>query len=419
MNKHDSERIAGLLEVSGFLPAFSEEEADIIVINTCAVRENAVRRLKGYVRSLGRPKKRGAIVGVGGCVAQIEKEKLLKEIPFVDFVFGPDELDEIPDLIEAALRGERKLAAKLKKDFFASTLPQKREVSYHSWLAITKGCDNFCSYCVVPYARGSMVSRPYEDILREAASLIEDGVLDVTLLGQNVNAYGKDIYGKHFFVELLKDISKLGFRKVSFATSHPADFQDELVEVLAENENISRQLHLPVQSGSNRVLARMKRRYTRERYLEIAEKIRQIPGISLTTDVIVGFPGETEQDFEETVELIKEVSFDHVYTFIFSPRPLAEASNYPDQVPEEVRKERFQRLVEVVRETCLKQNRKLIGKEIEAVVEGKSRTRNLTQARTKAGKVILFENGSKKPGEKVRLVVTDAGPYHLVGRIQE
>lgn len=417
MNKHDSERIAGLLEVSGFLPALTEEEADVIVINTCAVRENAVKRLKGYIRSLGRPKKRGAIVGVGGCVAQIEKERLLAEIPFVDFVFGPDEIDRIPELIEAARTGERKLAVRFKEKFFASCLPQKRETKHHSWIAITKGCDNFCSYCVVPYARGRMVSRRYEDILKEANSLIEEGVLDVTLLGQNVNAYGKDVYGKPVFAELLREISDMGFRKVSFATSHPADFQDEIVDLMAGKKNISKQLHLPVQSGSNRVLKRMKRRYTRERYLEIAERVRQVPGISLTTDVIVGFPGETEEDFEETIDLIREVSFDHVYTFIFSPRPLAEASNYPDQVPEEVKKERFQRLVEVVKNTCLKQNEALIGKEVEAVVEGRSKTRNLIQARTSSGKVILFKDGSKNPGEVVRLVVTDAGPHHLVGRI--
>lgn len=417
MNKHDSERIAGLLEVSGLLPSEDEFGADLIVINTCAVRENAVKRLKGYIRSLGKPKKKGAIIGVGGCVAQIEGERILSDIPFVDFVFGPDEIDEIPFLVEKALKGKKATAVDFDSEFFASSLPARRESQYHAWLSITKGCDNFCTYCVVPYARGPMVSRRKEDILSEARKLLEEGVRDVTLLGQNVNAYGKDIYGRSEFVSLLSEISKLGFRKVSFATSHPADFQKELVELIAERKNISRQLHLPVQSGSNKVLERMKRRYTREEYLQIVGEVRRIPDISLTTDIIVGFPGETEEDFEKTIELIKEASFDHVYTFIFSPRPFAEASTYEDQVPEEVKKERFERLTRIVKETSLKQNLKYVGREVEAVVEGKSKTRGLTQARTDSGKVILFKGEAKKPGEKVKLLVKDAGPYHLLGEL--
>lgn len=417
MNKHDSERIAGLLEVAGFLPAESVDSAEVIIINTCAVRENAVKRLKGYLQSLGVPKRKGAIVGVGGCVAQVEKEKLLKELKFVDFVFGPDNLDEVQFLIAQALKGRKGISAEFKEDFFASSLPSKRETAYHAWVAITKGCDNYCTYCIVPFARGRLVSRELDEILKEARRLKDEGVLDITLLGQNVNAYGKDLYGEPRFVELLSEIANLGFRKVSFATSHPADFQEELVSLMMEKPNISRQLHLPVQSGSNKVLKRMNRGYTRERYLEIVKEVRKIPDLSLTTDIIVGFPGETEEDFQETLSLIKEASFDHVFTFIFSPRPNTEAATYKDQVPDEVKKERFQRLTETVKETAFKQNLKLVGKKIEAVVEGRSKTGGFTQARTDTGKIVLFKNGKLKAGERVSILVKEAGPYHLVGEL--
>jgi len=417
MNKHDSERMAGFLESLGFIPALSEQEADIILINTCAVRENAVRRLKGYIRSLGKPKRRGALIGVAGCVAQIVKEKLLNEIPFVDFVFGPDEIDLLPELIADAQKGKRRAAAEFKPGFFASNLPLKRESGHRAWLAITKGCDNFCSYCVVPYARGTLISRPFEKVLSESELFRAEGVCDITLLGQNVNAYGRDLYGQPRFVELLEAVASLGFRRVSFATSHPADFQPELVGLISKFKNITRQLHLPVQSGSDRILSRMKRRYTRDHYLEIVRLVRKIPDISLTTDVIVGFPGETEADFEQTLDLIEKAEFDHVFTFIFSPRPFAEASGYPDQVPDEVKKERFNRLVQIVKEVSLRRNRSLIGKNVEAVVEGVSKTRGYLQARTEGGKVILFRGKNLIPGETVRLVVKDAGPYHLVGDI--
>lgn len=417
MNKHDSERISGLLEVAGFLPASSANDADIIIVNTCAVRENAVKRLKGYVRSLGKPKKRGAVIGIAGCVAQIEKERLLKEIPFVDFVFGPDEIDDLLTFVSEAINGRRTVATEFDTRFFASELPSKRETPHHAWLLITKGCDNFCTYCVVPYARGKMVSRKREDIIEEAKKLFDSGVLDVTLIGQNVNAYGKDIYGKTHFINILEKIADIGFRKVSFATSHPADFKDELIDLMASRENISKQLHLPVQSGSNRVLKRMNRGYTRERYLEIVEKVRKIPNLSLTTDIIVGFPGETENDFNETIELIEIASFDQVFTFMFSPRPFTEASKYKDQIPEEIKKERFKILTEKVKEVNLKQNLKLVGNAIDAIIEGKSKTRGFIQARTEAGKIVLFKNGYHRIGEKVRVLIKEAGPHHLVGEL--
>lgn len=417
MNKHDSERMAGILKSLGFLETENPEDADVIIINTCAVRENAVKRLKGYVRSLGKPKKKGALIGIAGCVAEVEKDKLLKELPFVDFIFGPDRIDELPELIALATKGKKDLRFGFKEGFFASNLPAEREEKHHAWVAITKGCDNYCTYCIVPYARGRLVSRKLESVLNELENLKKEGVLDVTLLGQNVNAYGKDIYEEPRFVELLKKTAEMDFRRVSFATSHPADFQDELVFLIKEYENISRQLHLPVQSGSNKILKRMRRGYTRERYLEIAEKVRSIQDLSLTTDIIVGFPGETDEDFEDTINLIKEVQFDHVFTFIFSPRPGTEASRYNDQVPEEVKKERFEKLVEVVKEVALKQNLKLVGKIVDAVVEGKSKTGGFIQARTESGKVILFKDRSSSVGKRLKLRVREAGPYHLVGEL--
>jgi tRNA-2-methylthio-N6-dimethylallyladenosine synthase len=417
MNKHDSERMAGILESLGFIATVSPENADVIIINTCAVRENAVRRLKGYVRSLGKPKRKGALIGIAGCVAEVEKEKLLKELSFADFVFGPDRIDELPELIASASKGRRDVRFGFRDGFFASDLPAAREERYHAWVAITKGCDNSCTYCIVPYARGKLVSRRLEDVLSELEDLKKEGVLDVTLLGQNVNAYGKDIYGESRFVELLKMAAEMGFRRVSFATSHPADFQDELIPLMMEHENISRQLHLPVQSGSNRVLKRMRRGYTRERYLEIAEKVRSIQDLSLTTDIIVGFPGETDEDFEDTLDLVREIQFDHVFTFIFSPRPGTEASRYEDQVAEAVKKERFEKLTEAVREAALKQNLKLIGRVVDAVVEGESKTGGFIQARTESGKVILFEDRNAAVGKRLKLRVREAGPYHLLGEL--
>lgn len=417
MNKHDSQRMAGLLQSLGLLEVSNPEEADIILINTCAVRENAVKRLKGYVQSLGVPKRKGAVIGIAGCVAEVEKEKLLQELPFVDFVFGPDMIDELPQLIAEAKKGERKVKSGFKNDFFASHLPHPLERNFHAWVAITKGCDNYCSYCIVPYARGRLVSRSMEDVLNELRELKDIGVCDITLLGQNVNAYGKDLYGKPRFAELLEQAAKLGFRRIAFATSHPADFEDRLPELMIEHENISRQLHLPVQSGSNRVLEKMRRGYTREHYLEVAEKVRRVPGLSLTTDVIVGFPGETEEDFEETLQLIKEAQFDHVFTFIFSPRPGTAAAGFPDQIPDEIKKERFERLTETVREVALKQNLKLIGSVVEAVVEGEAKTGSYLQARTDSGKVILFKDRDVSSGKRLYLLVREAGPYHLVGEV--
>lgn len=417
MNKHDSERIAGVLFSLGYEETENPDEAAVIIINTCAVRENAVKRLKGYVRSLGNAKRNGALIGIAGCVAQVEKGKLIEELK-VDFVVGPDRIGEIPDILDAlAYMRSHEERTGFKDDFFASELPVLRETQHHAWISITKGCDNFCTYCIVPYARGTMVSRPLEQIITEAKKTRDDGANQITLLGQNVNAYGKDIYGKTEFVKLLEKVSEIDFEVISFATSHPADFQDELVDLIKERKNISRQIHLPVQSGSNRILEKMKRRYSRERYIEIAEKIRTIPDVSLTTDIIVGFPGETEADFEETLSLVEELKFDHVFTFIFSPRPGTEAAQYSDQVPHEVKKERFERLVQAVSRAALERNKESIGKVLAGIVEGESKSGGFTQARTLNGKIVLFKDGERKPGEKVMLRIKSAGPYHLDGEI--
>lgn len=416
MNKHDSERIAGYLSAVGFTPVESPDEADVVVINTCAVRENAVKRLKGYIRSLGRNR----LIAVGGCVAQVEKERLLRETDMVQIVFGPDDIEFLPQLIGRARRGSKQVKTEFREDFFASQLPSLREKPYAAWLAITKGCDNYCTYCIVPFARGKMRSRLPEDILEEAERLRQEGVIEITLLGQNVNSYGTDIAGQRLFGQLLEQIARMGFERVGFATSHPRDFDFEIVDVVARYPNISRQIHIPVQSGSNRILKLMNRGYTRERYIELADYIRErVPDAAITTDVMVGFPGETDRDFADTLDIIRRVGFEHVFTFIFSPRPGTEAARMENQVPEEVKKERFDELVRLVKQVALEKNRKLVGQVVEAIVEGPAPKGDLTAGRTPAGRVVLFRNGGHQPGDRIRVKVEEAGPYHLTGTVLE
>lgn len=414
MNKHDSERIAGYLTALGHTLVSSPDEAEAVIINTCAVRENAVKRLKGYIRSLGR----GRIIAVGGCVAQVEKEQLIRENDMVDVVFGPDNIEFLPELLEQAYHGKKGVRTEFREEFFASSLPSLREKPHSAWIAITKGCDNFCTYCIVPFARGRMSSRPFEDILAEARRLREEGVKEVTLLGQNVNSYGVDLTGEKMFGQLLEQVAELGFERVSFATSHPRDFDFDMVDVIARHQNISRQIHIPIQSGSNRILELMNRGYTRERYIELADYIRRVvPGAAITTDIMVGFPGETEEDFEDTLDIVRRVAFEHVFTFIFSPRPGTAAAKMADQVPEEVKKERFNRLVDLVKQTALEKNRTLVGQVVDAIVEGPAPKGDLMAGRTETGRVVLFKNGGHKPGERVRVRVRDAGPYHLTGTL--
>lgn len=377
MNKHDSERMAGLLEASGYVRADVIETADVIIFNTCCVRETADDRLYGQISSLkalktgGRP---DVIIAVGGCVGQRDGEAVLKEVPHVDVVFGTHNIHELPSLIEAAATGRPAVSIAEAADSFASDLPQLREKSWHAWVSITVGCDNHCAYCIVPSVRGPERSRALEDIVREVESLVADGVVEVTLLGQNVNSYGRDRYGRPRFAELLRAVAETGVKRIRFATSHPKDISDETIDAMAELPALMPYLHLPVQHGSDRILELMNRHYTRAHYLERVAAVRAaVPGVAISTDIIVGFPGETEQDFSDTLDLVRRAGFDHAFTFIYSPREGTPAASFDGRVPRDVAQERFDRLVMLVRDLSYAANSRDVGSVLDCLIEGPSR----------------------------------------------
>jgi tRNA-2-methylthio-N6-dimethylallyladenosine synthase len=425
MNKHDSERIAGLLEASGMTAASSPEDADVVVFNTCCVRENADERLYGQVASLkalktgGRP---DVLIAVGGCVGQRDGIRLREQLPHVDVVFGTHNIDALPALLDAARQGRPGIQVLDHGEAFASDLPAVREHPWHAWLSITVGCDNYCSYCIVPYVRGRERSRPLEDVVAEAESLVADGVVEITLLGQNVNSYGRDLYGEPRFAQVLRAVAATGVARVRFATSHPKDLSAETIMAMAETPQVCDYLHLPVQSGSNRTLEAMNRVYTREQYLTLVSKLRDaIPGLALSTDVIVGFPGETEEDFADTLDLFQSVGFDQAFTFIYSPREGTPAASLPDRVPREVTQERFDRLIGVVQSSAAAGNERLVGTTQRILLEGHSkRDEAMLTGRTDGNKVVHIPVGTAdgthlKPGTFVNVHIEQAQTWFLLG----
>ena len=381
MNKHDSERVAGMLEGLGACAASSFEEADLCVFMTCCVREAADIRLLGQVASLKNvPVREGSplarrVIAVGGCIGQRDGEKLVRELPHLDVVFGTHNLASLPRLLEQALcEGGHQVEVLEASESFPTDLPTAREHSWAAWLPITIGCNNFCTYCIVPYVRGREKSRPFEQIVEEARGYVEAGVREITLLGQNVNSYGRDLYGAPRFAELLDAIDDTGIARLRFATSHPKDLTDGVIERFGSLRSLMPALHLPAQSGSTRILEAMNRRYTRERYLELIEKLRaSCPDIALSSDIIVGFPGETEADFEDTCSLVEEVGYHQVFTFIYSKREGTPAAKMVDDTPHEVIQERFDRLVEIVQRSAWEQNQRDAGTRVEVLVEGASK----------------------------------------------
>lgn len=381
MNKHDSERISGMLESLGAVPVETIENADIVVFMTCCVREAADIRLYGQVASMKNIKLRDEspiskrIVAVGGCIGQRDGAKLIEQLPHLDVVFGTHNLGALPGLLEAAIvDGKHHVEVLESSDSFPTELPTAREHSWAAWLPITIGCNNFCSYCIVPYVRGREKSRKLEDIVSEAQSYVDAGVKEITLLGQNVNSYGRDIYGDARFVDVLDAIDATGVERLRFATSHPKDLNDEVIKRFGTLRSLQPALHLPVQSGSNRILKAMNRRYTREHYLELIRKLRDVrPDIALSTDIIVGFPGETEEDFLQTYELVKEVGYNQVFTFIYSKREGTPAAALEDETPREVIQERFDRLVELVQQRAYELNQVDDGAIVKVLIEGGSK----------------------------------------------
>ncbi len=425
MNKHDSERIAGLLEQRGLTRADAPESADVIVFNTCCVRETADERLYGQVSSLkalktgGRP---DVIIAVGGCVGQRDGAEVLRHVPHVDVVFGTHNIHELPSLLDAAEQGRSAVSVLEGGDRFASDLPSVRDTAWHAWVSITVGCDNHCAYCIVPTVRGPERSRSLEVVVAEVVSLVADGVVEVTLLGQNVNSFGRDRYGAPRFAELLRAVASTGVERIRFATSHPKDLSDDTIAAMAEIPSIMPYLHLPVQHGSNRILAAMNRRYTREQYLARIEALRAaIPGITLSTDIIVGFPGETEDDFAETLDLVRRVGFDHAFTFIYSRREGTPAAALVDTVPRDVAQERFDRLAVLVRDLAYASNEREVGAVRSCLIEGPSRRDPaVLAARTPHNKLVHLPvaagtRAADVAGSLQDVAITAAHPWFLTG----
>ena len=393
MNKHDSERITGMLLARGMTPTPEGEIADVVVFNTCCVRENADERLYGQVSSLSAIRReRGTVIAVGGCIGQRDGETLLRTLPQVDVVFGTHNLARLPAMLDAAAESHGPVVEveDPSDGDFTSELPSRREHPWHAWVPIAVGCNNFCTYCIVPHVRGRERSRAFDDVVDEVRHLAADGVVEVTLLGQNVNSYGRDLYGSPRFAELLRAVAAAGVERVRFTTSHPKDLSDETIRAMADTPQVCRHLHLPVQSGSDRVLKAMNRHYTQESYLALVERLYEaMPDLALTTDVIVGFPGETEADFEQTMHTVEAARYDAAFTFIYSPRAGTPAAAMTDQVPREETQPRFDRLVSAIQASALAKNVPLVGTVQRVLLEGPSkRDQRVLTGRTGGNKVV-------------------------------
>ena len=427
MNKHDSERISGMLLARGMTPVPTGDVADVVVFNTCCVRENADERLYGQVSSLsGIRRERGTVIAVGGCIGQRDGETLLRTLPQIDVVFGTHNLAHLPALLDAAADSPRPVVEveDPSEGDFTSELPSQREHRWHAWVPIAVGCNNFCTYCIVPYVRGRERSRTLEDIVSEVRRLAADGVVEVTLLGQNVNSYGRDLYGTPRFAELLGAVAAAGVERVRFTTSHPKDLSDETILAMAETPQVCRHLHLPVQSGSDRVLKAMNRHYTQESYLALVARLYDaMPDLSLTTDVIVGFPGETDADFEETMRTVEAARYDQAFTFIYSPRQGTPAATMTGQVPREATQPRFDRLVTAIQALALAKNLPLVGTVQRVLLEGPSkRDDRVLTGRTGGNKVVHMPlpddaTAEQLSGTLVDVRIGDAQTWFCMGTL--
>ena len=430
MNVHDSERLAGLLEAAGYRRAPEGADADVVVFNTCAVRENADNKLYGNLSHLA-PRKQadpGMQIAVGGCLAQKDRESVLAKAPWVDVVFGTHNIGSLPALLERA-RHNRQAQVEIAESLleFPSTLPAARESAYAAWVSISVGCNNTCTFCIVPSLRGLEVDRPPADILAEVRSLVDQGVLEVTLLGQNVNAYGVSFgddtpRDRGAFAALLRACGRIdGLERVRFTSPHPAEFTDDVIEAMAQTANVCPALHMPLQSGSDRVLREMRRSYRAEKYLGILDRVRQaMPHAAITTDIIVGFPGETEDDFAATLEVVRRARFSAAFTFQYSRRPGTPAADLVGQIPKDVVQERYQRLIDLQEAISLEENTALIGSTVELLVatgEGRkdAATARMT-GRARDGRLVHFAPGAGevRPGDIVTTTITGAAPHHLI-----
>lgn len=425
MNEHDSERLAGQLRELGYTYIEDYTKADVIIINTCAIRENAELRVFGKVGELKGLKRDhpGLIIGICGCMMQQSPvvDELLKKYPHVDLIFGTHNIHQLPELFQQ-VQEKHKRVVQVWEDTPEAIpeLPSERTSPFQAWVSIILGCNNFCTYCIVPYVRGRERSRPMEDIVREVKRLVADGVIEITLLGQNVNSYGKDFKDQTLdFSDLLRELDQIeGLERIRYMTSHPRDFSDKLIETVRDSKKVCEHFHLPVQSGSTRILKQMNRGYTQESYLELVRKIREsVPGCSITTDFIVGFPGETEEDFQESLKVEEIAEFDAAYTFLYSPRTGTPAAKYEDQISEETKKERLQRLMDIQAENSRKQNEKLLNETVEILVEGLSKSNpDRYQGRTRTNKIVLFDRTEEDlTGKLIHVTITKVQSWNLYG----
>ena len=427
MNEHDSETISGMLQEKGCVEVLSKEDSDITVINTCSIRENADKRLFGTLGQLKKIKEKNPefIACVCGCMMQQQHiiDTVKSKYPWVDIIFGTHNIHRFPELLEKVCAEKEKTAEILEdSDSIVEGLPAKRLYRHKSFVNIMYGCNNFCTYCIVPYTRGREKSRQPENILDEVRSLVADGVKEVTLLGQNVNSYKGvssegDVYDFADLIYMLDEVD--GLERIRFMTSHPKDLSDKLIQAYVDCRKLCNYIHLPVQSGSSSVLKRMNRKYTREQYLELAAKLRRaVPDITMSTDIIVGFPGETEEDFQETLSLVREVKYDSAFTFLYSVRKGTPAAEYEDQIPEDVKHERFNRLVDAVNEESMRKNAAYKGRVEKVLVEGVSKKNDETlTGRTEGFKLVDFEGDKELIGSMVDVEITEGKTFSLTGRI--
>ncbi|MFE3056781.1 tRNA (N6-isopentenyl adenosine(37)-C2)-methylthiotransferase MiaB [Nocardia sp. NPDC059239] len=436
MNVHDSERLSGLLEDAGYVKAVAGDTADLVVFNTCAVRENADNKLYGTLGHLAPIKadRPGMQIAVGGCLAQKDRDTVVKKAPWVDVVFGTHNIGSLPVLLERARHNEQAQVEIIESlEAFPSTLPAKRESAYAGWVSISVGCNNTCTFCIVPALRGKEVDRRPGDVLAEVQALVEQGVLEVTLLGQNVNSYGvsfadpEEQRDRGAFAKLLRATGNIeGLERVRFTSPHPAEFTDDVIEAMAETSNVCPQLHMPLQSGSDRVLKAMRRSYRSAKFLGIIEKVRAaMPHAAITTDIIVGFPGETEEDFQATLDVVRQARFTSAFTFQYSIRPGTPAATMPDQLPKEVVQERYDRLIALQEQISLEGNQALIGSTVELLVaEGAGKKNDKTarmSGRARDGRLVHFRppvdpapGNEIRPGDVITVDVTGAAPHYLI-----
>jgi tRNA-2-methylthio-N6-dimethylallyladenosine synthase len=419
MNAHDSERIKGMLESLGLGEAITQADADVIVFNTCTVREKPDQRFAAHLAQAAALKRADPdkVIAVGGCYAEAQRERLFDLYPYVDVAFGPGSIPHLGEWIGAGGMAPRGRFAEWRS--FAGDLPQKRERAFQAWVQISMGCNSKCSYCIVPAVRGREQSRRPGDVVAEIEQLADSGVREITLLGQNVNSYGRDLplEARIDFAELLRACDSVeGIDRIRFTSPHPKDFRAPVIAAMAECASVCEHAHLPLQSGSTRILKAMRRTYRRERYLRLVDEMRAaIPGLALTTDLIVGFPGESEDDFAETLEVVEEVGFDGAFTFVYSPRAGTEAAALPDQVPEEVKRDRIERLIDLCQRVAHKRNRTRIGVVEEVLVEGPSRTDpTVLRGRTRRNTTVNFGGGGE-PGELADVRIDDATSTTLRG----